>query len=672
MARKKNSASSAKPSPVDIHVARGDDRIREGDYDEARAYYDEAIRLDPACAAAYRGRGTAWHFQREYPLALKDYDEAIRLDPEFARAYLNRGTLHHRQGELKEAVTDYSEAIRLDPKALDGYRYRSAAYAKLDEHQSAAVDLGAVLKGEPGDAEAWYRRATLWRKLGSLDQALSDLDEALRLDPRKTEALHERSAVHQERGDGGRAEEDAERLRQIQSTKAASHGSQQRSLTNSLLREHFQPAALAELTITERMFPFRVRADLQRATQSLFAGATRIKHYCGIRQQYSHEGLNFTNLIMPNENDQPISVPPEYEEIDIGEDAPVRCPKIALWLLQKEDARFAVLLCPAGQFGRVTGLKIQVAAVNSPEGTQLIQDFFKHLEEAVLRSRSYRGKVLSLDTRDVYSGQSSGLLVHQLKRVQRDQVILPPRTIDLLDRNVLHFSKQRDALGRFGLSRKKGILLYGPPGNGKTHTIHYLIGALPGHTTFLITAGQMGLLREYMTLARLLQPSLVVVEDVDLIARDRDSMNDVCSESLLNVLLNEMDGLQTDSDVLFLMTSNRPEALERALASRPGRIDQAIEYPNPDDDGREKLIRLYSQGLTLSSDLLRHCVTRTKGVSAAFIREYMRRSAQFHLERGATTGELSADDLDGALNELISGKFNRRLLGAEGGEPSDE
>ena len=58
-------------------------------------------------------------------------------------------------------------------------------------------------------------------------------------------------------------------------------------------------------------------------------------------------------------------------------------------------------------------------------------------------------------------------------------------------------------------------MFYGPPGTGKTHTIHYLAKALEGHTTLLVTAEQVALLAEYMILARLLQPSIVVMEDVE-------------------------------------------------------------------------------------------------------------------------------------------------------------
>ena len=93
-----------------------------------------------------------------------------------------------------------------------------------------------------------------------------------------------------------------------------------------------------------------------------------------------------------------------------------------------------------------------------------------------------------------------------------------------------------------------------------------------------------------MGLARLLQPSMVVIEDVDLIARDRTTMGSPCEEAMLNKLLNEMDGLRPDADILFVLTTNRPGALEAALASRPGRVDQAIEFPLPDEEGRTKLV----------------------------------------------------------------------------------
>jgi ATP-dependent 26S proteasome regulatory subunit len=210
------------------------------------------------------------------------------------------------------------------------------------------------------------------------------------------------------------------------------------------------------------------------------------------------------------------------------------------------------------------------------------------------------------------------------------------------------------------------LLFYGPPGTGKTHTIHYLASQLPNHTTLLVTAEQVGLIGEYFRLARFLQPSLMVIEAVDLIARERTQMRMAGEEVLLNRLLNEMDGLQEDSDVLFILTTNRPDQIEPALVSGPGRIDQAIEFPLPDEEGRTKLTKLYARDLEVSDDLLDLIVRRTKGVSAAFIKELMRRCAQFQIEgrAGKLLSEVAANS---ALEEMLfaGGALNRRLLGGE-------
>ena len=101
------------------------------------------------------------------------------------------------------------------------------------------------------------------------------------------------------------------------------------------------------------------------------------------------------------------------------------------------------------------------------------------------------------------------------------------------------------------------------------------------------------------------------------------------------------------------------------MASRPGRVDQAIEYPLPDDIGRGKIVRLYAQGVTLADSVVAEIVRRTEGVSPAFIKELMRRSVQFHLERSGD-GELSSQDVTSALDEMLvaGGSLSLKLLGA--------
>ena len=90
-----------------------------------------------------------------------------------------------------------------------------------------------------------------------------------------------------------------------------------------------------------------------------------------------------------------------------------------------------------------------------------------------------------------------------------------------LDRHIIRFASERSALKALGQSGRKGVLLYGPPGTGKTHTIRYLAERLQDHTTFLVTAEQIGMIAVYFRLARLFAPSIIVIEDADLIARQR-------------------------------------------------------------------------------------------------------------------------------------------------------
>jgi cell division protease FtsH len=442
---------------------------------------------------------------------------------------------------------------------------------------------------------------------------------------------------------------------------------QSSSTVAGLIQEHLKPLQFEEISITERRFPFRMRADLQRIIDGLFDGEIRSHKFVGIRKEYSMGAISFSDCIVDSDSNPAVPVPAEYEELNIGEDTPCRVLKNGLWLLEKDGKRFAVMLSPFGIYGQISGMQIQFGAANTLQGNALAQGFFSILEQAVSQAQSYRGKILSLEqSAHSYTGESAGIAVHKLRNVERDQVILPEATLTLLERNVINFVRNRSKLKQLGMSTKKGILFYGPPGTGKTHTIHYLSRALEGHTTLLVSAEQVGLLGEYMTLARLLQPSIVVMEDVDLIARDRANMNSPCEEVLLNKLLNEMDGLKEDADILFILTTNRPEALEAALASRPGRVDQAIEFPVPDEMGRRKLIMLYAPKIGLASDDIEDLVRRTEGVSAAFIKELMRRTSQFAIERSGQDPTIERADIDSALNEMLflGGNLNLSILGA--------
>jgi hypothetical protein len=435
-----------------------------------------------------------------------------------------------------------------------------------------------------------------------------------------------------------------------------------RSALQKRLKSHFAGVTLAELATASRTFPITARVDIQRALDDVLSAQPAVK-LVGVHSQVHQETPTLAHLF--TRGPFPFDLGPlQHDEIDIGDETPVRCLRNGLWLARQGETPFAVLLSPAMTYGRPMGVHLEIAVPSGERGAQVSQELFRDLEVRVAAGRTYRGRVLSLETYDSYSGQGGAVKVHRLHRVAREDVILPAQTLTLIDRNVARFVAARDHIKALRFSAKKGLLFYGPPGTGKTHTIHYLASVLPEHTTLLITSEQVILLDEYFRLARFLQPAIMVIEDIDLIAREREHMHNPMQEMLLNKLLNQMDGLREDAEILFILTTNRPDQIEAALASRPGRIDQAIEFPLPDAEGRMKLAALYARGVAVPPDVMDLIVRRTEGMSPAFIKELMRRSAQFQLELGGGA-ELQAAAVDSAIEEMVfvGGSLNVKLLG---------
>jgi ATP-dependent 26S proteasome regulatory subunit len=250
----------------------------------------------------------------------------------------------------------------------------------------------------------------------------------------------------------------------------------------------------------------------------------------------------------------------------------------------------------------------------------------------------------------------------------RDHVILPEASLEAIEREVFDVATYRERLRASGQHVKRGVLLWGPPGTGKTHTVRYVLSRLTDHTAFVLTGGGLGMIRWACGLARMLQPALVILEDVDLVAEHRGMAYGMGGNPLLFEVLNEMDGIAEDADVAFILTTNRADILEPALAARPGRVDLAIRIELPDADARHRLLDLYGQGLTLRLDRIDDVVARTEGVTASFIKELMRKAALVAAARAAGEGaiEASDQDMEAALDELLAerSELTRALLGA--------
>jgi len=278
----------------------------------------------------------------------------------------------------------------------------------------------------------------------------------------------------------------------------------------------------------------------------------------------------------------------------------------------------------------------------------------------------FRGQVISFD-HDMFGERETIMHFHPRPAITAADVVLPEETLHTIHRQVVGVARHRARLLAARQHLKRGLLLYGPPGVGKTHTVRYLISQLAGVTIIQLSGNALGMIGTACSVARTLQPAMIVVEDVDLIAQDRGDYPG--QHPLLFQLLNEMDGLAEDADVVFLLTTNRADLLEPALAARPGRVDQAVLMELPDVEGRRRLFDLYRGDLSVDETRLESVLERTEGVTASFLKELLRRAALIAAADSDTVIDdplgVSADHLDAALDELLDTRnaMTRVLLG---------
>lgn len=289
---------------------------------------------------------------------------------------------------------------------------------------------------------------------------------------------------------------------------------------------------------------------------------------------------------------------------------------------------------------------------------ETVGTFLSRLRASMRENSVLRGQVLSF-TGGEYRSSLGGVTFHERPDVPASEVVLPGEALGRIERHALLLGEFRDDLRRAGQHLKRGILLYGPPGTGKTHTVRHLLSRSPGTTAILLSGNTLGLVKEAAQIARAMEPAIVVLEDCDLVAEDRDMVDS--PDSMLFELLEALDGLDGDADVTFVMTTNRPDLLERALAQRPGRIDLAVEIPLPDKDARRSLFALYARDIGFSREALDVAADRAEGVTASFAKELIRRAV---LSAAIAKRPCSDADLLEALDELLSDQntLTRSLL----------
>jgi hypothetical protein len=418
----------------------------------------------------------------------------------------------------------------------------------------------------------------------------------------------------------------------------------------------FLGSEAAKRSVVTRLLPVFEHVNLQTALDAWSQEPGRDVLVQGLMLPPHFGGVTLQQIVTGDVH-QPLrlSAPP-LVDLPNGPGSTLACLGLAVLLVTDARGRYVVMVNGPSEHDPSLGLEIAGLEVDAAQAV------LARLAELRSQLNVYRGHVL-----DVTADPMGGVVLEfgEIPRTAREDVVLPESVLGRVERHALGVAAHRDALLAAGQHLKRGLLLYGPPGTGKTHTTRYLVGQMTRYTRLTLTGRALHAIGAASELARDLQPSVIVLEDVDLVAEDRSF--GPSSTPVLFELLDAMDGAAADADLLFVLTTNRADLLEPALAARPGRVDVAIEIELPDAEARERLLTLYGRSLPLrlSEAETRDVVERTDGVTASFLKELLRRAVLESVYEDTSGQAVTAAHLSRALDDLLDStqQLTRSLLG---------
>src|SRR6266568_4607599 len=171
--------------------------------------------------------------------------------------------------------------------------------------------------------------------------------------------------------------------------------------------------------------------------------------------------------------------------------------------------------------------------------------------------------------------------------------------------------RDREMLKAEGLSVKRGLLLSGPPGDGKSTAIECFVNDIAGEASIIIVEA-VEHIRAVYHLAQMLAPAVVILEDLDLMTKSRQNpYASVAKDDVTGELLQVLSGGSAYGDIVTIATTNHPEAIDEALAKRAGRFDAHVRMGYPNDEEKQQILDLYLDRVGIDDDFTRRRLRQT-------------------------------------------------------------
>jgi len=226
--------------------------------------------------------------------------------------------------------------------------------------------------------------------------------------------------------------------------------------------------------------------------------------------------------------------------------------------------------------------------------------------------------------------------------------------------------KEPEKFRKMGIKPPSGILLYGPPGCGKTLLVK--AAANEANANFISVKGPEILskwvgeseraVREIFRKAKQLAPCIVFFDEIDAIAPVRGSDANRVTERVVNQLLTELDGIEKREGIIFVAATNRPDLLDPALL-RPGRIDRFIYIPAPDREARLEILKVHTKNMPLKKVDLEGIAENTEYFSGADLEAVCREAAIFAMKEGRDY--VTQKDFQRAI-EKVGPSLNEKII----------